>query len=166
MKDYLINAMTQAMLDEDSTDYRNAKAMLRVLNENIDIYEQVLNREEQFEIIKEIHAQCVLYGTHEEFEEFKPNELKNMRKYIAENIKGRKVTVYRGISDFNNNFEKGNCWTIDYEIARWFAHRGNNPKVLEMVVNRADILFYTNQRNEQEVYLQDRFIKNYKVIEL
>ena len=62
------------------------------------------------------------------------------------------VTVYRGVKP--NAKVKALSWTIDKEVAQWFADRWEkNGKVYKAKINKKDILIYTNARNEKETIL-------------
>ena len=61
-------------------------------------------------------------------------------------------TVYRG------GDEEGFSWTLSEEQAEWFAERNQkfgfkNTQVVKKIVHREDVLFYSNDRQEQEVVL-------------
>ena len=63
------------------------------------------------------------------------------------------VTVYRG------GDKKGLSWTLDKEKAIWFANRFNgNQLVLTGLVNKSDILHYTDSRSEQEVVINPKSV--------
>lgn len=71
-----------------------------------------------------------------------------------ENIEGyralpNKVKLYRGQA---TELMNGISWTTDIEVARKFANRCRYDEVgiLEVEVDKADIICYTNDRNEQE----------------
>jgi hypothetical protein len=66
-----------------------------------------------------------------------------------------RLKVYRGQSA---DWEVGLSFTIDPTVAKSFAHghrgiRLPNPVVLEVEINKADIAFATNEREESEVVL-------------
>lgn len=60
-----------------------------------------------------------------------------------------KVTLYRGQ---NCELLNGISWTLDVEIARKFANMCDCEEVgiLELEIDKKDIIAYTNCRNEQE----------------
>ncbi len=64
-------------------------------------------------------------------------------------------TLYRGVAGTNHRRENGFSWTADRDTAEWFASRYylENPTVLERPLDLAEVLFYTNQRREQEFVL-------------
>jgi hypothetical protein len=62
------------------------------------------------------------------------------------------VTVYRGVEhgDFRKA-SRGLSWTVSRDVACWFAHDLPNSLVLVGKVSSADIVFWDNSRNEEEV---------------
>jgi hypothetical protein len=54
----------------------------------------------------------------------------------------------------------GHSWTLAEETARWFAkpherlYRAAETTILSRSITKADVLFYTNQRKEQEIVLR------------
>jgi hypothetical protein len=54
------------------------------------------------------------------------------------------VTVYRG------GDPDGLSWTLSRKVAEWFAE-GSNTEVHQRVIHRDSILFYSNDREEQEI---------------
>lgn len=65
------------------------------------------------------------------------------------------IKVYRGYH--SNRGQKGISWTLSLEQAEWFANRfqQDDPIIVEALVHMDDIVFYTNNRNEQEVVIND-----------
>jgi hypothetical protein len=65
-------------------------------------------------------------------------------------------TVYRGVAGRGSGRRvRGFSWTASHEKARWFAARSAwfglpDPGVFRVTVEQRDVLFYSNQRNEQE----------------
>jgi len=70
-----------------------------------------------------------------------------------------KVNIYRGYRD--PDFEKGISYTLDLEVASFFAKRyvkedGSLSGISHKEVSKKDIFAYTNARNEKEIiYLMD-----------
>jgi hypothetical protein len=65
--------------------------------------------------------------------------------------------------------KKGIAWTLDKEIAVWFAKRFdtagcNGATVYEGTINKSDVFMYTNQRSEKECVLNPSKIKNLKTL--
>ena len=67
-----------------------------------------------------------------------------------------KVTIYRGIRD--EEYMKGFSWTLSKNKGIWFAKRfdTDNQILLETVIDKKDILCYTNERNEEEVIINPK----------
>lgn len=65
------------------------------------------------------------------------------------------ITVYRGVTDYNEKNKKALSWTLDYEKAKWFATRFNSKKhmIWKTKVKKDQILCYMNGRGEKEVIL-------------
>ena len=83
---------------------------------------------------------------------------KYMQQIINDEIPTDKVTVYRGVNKYGAVNECS--WTLSKDTAVWFAHRfvdpteyEGNSKVYSMIVDKSDIMFYNNDRNEYEVYI-------------
>lgn len=73
------------------------------------------------------------------------------------------IAIYRGIKD--SSIDKGISYTTDIEIAKWFAQRHNADQgyLIEGIVNKKDILLYTNKRSEKEIVVDPQKIKNIKI---
>lgn len=62
------------------------------------------------------------------------------------------VTVYRGVPPHNDQNVKALSWTLDREVAEWFAHRyGENGTVYEAQIEKENIHAVFLGRNEEEV---------------
>jgi hypothetical protein len=67
------------------------------------------------------------------------------------------VTIYRGVRGCTSQQgAKGLSWSLDFDVAAWFAvvHRhwvSGQPLVVQAHVRCSDLLFYSNDREEQEV---------------
>lgn len=65
-----------------------------------------------------------------------------------------KFTVFRGVNPQNVKYvDCALSWTLDIEIAKFFANRFNSDgsgKVYGKVIDKSDVLAYFNTRNEQE----------------
>jgi hypothetical protein len=75
---------------------------------------------------------------------------------------GEQFTVYRGISG-EGKFRKpsGYSWTDDLDRAVWFAKRYGleDPAVYQATVAAADVLFFSNDRNERDFVFRTRRFK-------
>lgn len=71
----------------------------------------------------------------------------------------KEVLVYRGFSE--KGAERGISWTLDKEVAMWFANRWNQkqPGVAVAKVDRSQIVCYYEGRSEKEVILNPEFVK-------
>ena len=73
----------------------------------------------------------------------------------------RAITVYRGAAGVNAvTASKGLSWTTSRDVACWFAYRfqGDRPPiVLRATVDAADVVFWDDERNEQEVIFKRPF---------
>lgn len=67
------------------------------------------------------------------------------------------VTVWRGVNEDGGN-ESGLSWTLDREQAVWFATRfGRRGVLLEVTLERSEIIACVAGRGEQEVILDPEF---------
>ena len=67
------------------------------------------------------------------------------------------ITVYRGIQkDATTN---ALSWTLDKNIAQWFANRfNNNGEVVEATINKKYVFAYLNGRGEKEIVLDYKML--------
>ena len=68
------------------------------------------------------------------------------------------VMVYRGVLAKDKlKAETGVSWTTDYKVAEMFALRfktlGGTPYIMKGEVNKEDILYFTNARQESEALI-------------
>ena len=69
------------------------------------------------------------------------------------------VTVYRGVTPYNEKNIKAMSWTLSYETASWFAHRfDEDGTVYEATIDKAHILALFNGRNESEVIVEPEYL--------
>ena len=62
------------------------------------------------------------------------------------------VTIYRGVTSYNAQNVKALSWTLNREVAEWFAHRfGQDGTVYEAQVRKENIHAVFLGRNEEEV---------------
>lgn len=98
------------------------------------------------------------------FMKINPNLIMNKSELNKYNSLPNKITIYRGTHNKNNY--KALSWTLDYEQALWFANRfDKDGYVLEAKVNKSDIIAFFNERNENEVIVNFKNIKHFKVLE-
>ena len=79
-----------------------------------------------------------------------------------------KVKIYRGIllqDDEVLDSGLGVSWTTDINIAKMFALRftelGGTAYILESEINKSDIIYFTNQRQESEVIVEPLYLSDY-----
>ena len=70
------------------------------------------------------------------------------------------VIVYRGVLAKDKlKAETGVSWTTDYKVAEMFALRfkplGGTPYIMKGEVNKEDILYFTNARQESEALINE-----------
>lgn len=70
------------------------------------------------------------------------------------------VVIYRGVG--NRKYKNGMSWTLNKNKAIWFSKRFNfdDKHVYQGIIAKKDILVYTNQRDEQEIIVDYKKIKN------
>lgn len=69
------------------------------------------------------------------------------------------VTVYRGVTSYNADHVRAMSWTLDYEVAKWFAHRyGEDGTVYQAQIDKEHILALFNGRNESEIIVDSRYL--------
>ena len=74
------------------------------------------------------------------------------------------VTVYRGVTSYNNKKIKVLSWTIDPEVAKWFAHRYQEQgQVYTATISKKNIFAYFGGRNEAEVVVDPSKLKDIKL---
>lgn len=78
------------------------------------------------------------------------------------------ITVYRGGNSISTSYEKSYSWTLDINIANFFAvRRGNGPAyIAKGQIKKEDIIEYIDDRNEQEVLIDPNKVTILEVIDL
>lgn len=78
------------------------------------------------------------------------------------------VIIYRGEGDIRRDFETCYSWTLDENIANFFAlkHAQNKARILKGVISKDDILDYLLDRNEEEILVNPINIRNLEIKEL
>lgn len=84
------------------------------------------------------------------FKKAKKKFLMNQEEQFVFDSLPETITVYRGIQkDATTN---ALSWTLDKNVAKWFANRfNNNGTVVEATINKKYVFAYINGRNEKEV---------------
>lgn len=72
------------------------------------------------------------------------------------------ITIHRGFTAKSIDEDLAISYTLDKERAEWFSTRFNDPsaQVITKTIQTADILYYTNSREEQEVIIQSPILKS------
>ena len=77
------------------------------------------------------------------------------------------ITIYRGVTSYNAKNIKALSWTLDKDIAKWFATRFNeNGKTYQAQIKKKYIYAYFDRRNESEIIVNPRYLTNITEIEL
>lgn len=93
------------------------------------------------------------------FRKAKPQFVMDEDEYEAFQKLDDTVTVYRGVTSHNAKNVKALSWTLNYDIADWFAHRfGEDGTVYEAQIDREHIYAYFNRRNEHEVIVDPKYL--------
>lgn len=72
-----------------------------------------------------------------------------------------KVTVYRGVTSYNSKNIKALSWTLDQEVAKWFAHRFDEDGVIyEAQIDKKYIYALFKDRGESEVIVDPKYLTN------
>ena len=70
------------------------------------------------------------------------------------------VTIYRGVTSYNARNVKALSWTLDENVARWFASRfGEQGRVYQAQIAKDDILAIFTGRNESEVIVDPKQLR-------
>lgn len=65
-----------------------------------------------------------------------------------------KVRVYRGVHSDSSKLEKSISWTLSSKVAKSFANRFEKGKVYSGLVNVEDIVYFNDERREEEVWVR------------
>lgn len=76
------------------------------------------------------------------------------------------VTVYRGVTSYNAKNVKALSWTLDENVAQWFAHRyGEQGTVYQAQIRKGDIYAIFTGRNESEVIVDPAQLVNIEPVQ-
>ncbi len=82
------------------------------------------------------------------------------------NSLGDCVTIYRGVTDYNETNIRALSWTLNYKTAQWFAERFNQEgTVYQATINKKDILAVFTGRNESEVIVDPKHLQNIEEVQ-
>lgn len=71
------------------------------------------------------------------------------------------VTIYRGVTSYNGKDLRAMTWTLNREMAEWFAHRfGQEGEVYAAQIEKVHILAYFSRRNEDEIIVDPKGLRD------
>ena len=71
------------------------------------------------------------------------------------------VTVFRGVTSYNAANIEAFSWSLNRDVAEWFAHRfGEEGTVYEAQIPKERIFAVFNGRNEMEAVVDPRYLQN------
>ncbi|MFS0883118.1 hypothetical protein AB3M95_24280, partial [Metabacillus niabensis] len=74
------------------------------------------------------------------------------------------LVIYRGVTDQSNSLEQSFSWTLNIEVAEFFAKRFDSKgKVYRARVNLLDVIDYFEYRNEAEVLVLPESVKEIRI---
>lgn len=77
-----------------------------------------------------------------------------------------KLTIYRGVTEYNGKNIRALSWTTNYDTAKWFAGRyGEKGKVYQAEIDKKHILAYIDQRWESEIIVEPKYLKDIEMVE-
>lgn len=99
----------------------------------------------------------------EYFKKVNKDLIMNSEEQNTYNLLPNEVIVYRGVKPGSSH--KALSWTLNLKVATWFADRfEKNGKVYKATIPKKYILTYIGERNEFEVVLDYRKLKNIEII--
>ena len=102
----------------------------------------------------------------------------DIRDFLAfKNAKS--ITVWRAEIDHDEAYSHGHSWTVNKNVAKFFASRWSNPlilrelhlknpnvKIYEATISGDDNFYYCNDRNEHEIFLIDPSVVEFRGSEI
>lgn len=77
-----------------------------------------------------------------------------------------KLTIYRGVTEYNGKNIRALSWTTNYDTAKWFAGRyGEKGKVYQAEIDKKHILACIDQRGESEIIVEPKYLKDIEMVE-
>lgn len=92
------------------------------------------------------------------FREANKKILMDKEEYAVYDALPESFTVYRGVTHGRN--PKGMPWTRDLKKAEWFSGRFGKGYVLKGIAKKADVLAFFGRRNEEEIVIESKNVKN------
>ena len=99
------------------------------------------------------------------FEEVDVEYLMDKEEMAIYNALPDEVTVYRGVTSNNLSGTEALSWTLNPEVAEWFANRFESIKgrVYVAKINKNDIFAYFDSRSECEVIVDPNYLTNIQI---
>ena len=97
------------------------------------------------------------------FKQCNKSSIMNEAEINVYNSLSDEIIVYRGVS--SEKYKLGISWTLDKDVAAWFSKRFDKSSfIYSCKVKKSDILCYINSRNEKEVIIDIKALKNIDTI--
>jgi len=110
-------------------------------------------------------ANCDIDMLLELFNSAEKEDVMSPEDYAAYNKLPKQLTIYRGLQ-FDGAKVESMSWTLNKDIAKWFAHRwlksGEKGRVFSTNVPLSAVLMYNNEREEEEVVIDPSFLEDIK----
>lgn len=145
----------------------NPQIKIIMLNQ---VYFDIEDKELRYTVFENVYS-SMEYGLHtinplilRDIKKMKNTErIEKLRRLMDRNCM---IKIYRGETEHSTDVEIANSWTTHKSVAAFFATRFNcqNPILHEAHVSLDDIIAYIDTRNEKEVLVDYRNIKDHSVI--
>ena len=90
-----------------------------------------------------------------------PSMLMDENEYAKYEKLDDTITIYRGVTSYNEKNKKALSWTLDVKVAEWFAKRyGQEGTVYKAQINKEYIYALFDGRAEAEVIVDPKHLKN------
>lgn len=161
---------------ERENDYENLFSYMEkkiLITKYIEIFDSIPN-EQKYNCFRDVWTRSE-YG----FNLFEPSFLEevfsfaehseerndSMLELKKEIIEDEIVTIYRGVTFYSTRPHKAISWTLNENIADFFASRFNSKgKIIKAEIHVNDIYDYLSNRNENEILLNPKKIKNMELL--
>lgn len=92
--------------------------------------------------------------------------LMSEREYKKWHDLPEKLTIYRGVTEYNGENIRALSWTTNYDTGKWFAGRyGEKGKVYQADIDKKHILACIDQRGESEIIVEPKYLKDIEMVE-
>lgn len=163
-------AMTMAKMFNKYLESGNFSVLLGMIDKRFGFYPyfklfDLIPDEKKYELFLEVYIRQE-YGFHFITERF----IKELIGYRLNSIDipgknpGDLLTIYRGEGTRSRPIKEAFSWTLDKEIAIWFAKRFGQGKVYQATTNYESIVAFLQDREEQEVIVLPSGIINVTMI--